>query len=294
MFILKKYFCIVVNLFLVLISLRVCAQVDFEAVRTELLTTMAHPPPARHTGPAAESATGSGTGAAAAIAASNVAAYVPEERWWDGDGSMASSLLRLALHAASTYDPGNLATPELPSPPPSSSSSSSSSSVFSFDEHVHRPASGGTNNCGFGGATLRFAPEANDPQNHGLAHVSARLWSATAAMRQRHPRLSQADLWVLAAYAAVEALGGPRIGFVGGRFDAPNGARCPVDERPPSPARSAVAAAPARAAGPGGWASRLLPLDCGPAPVSVQVQPVLYLFLKLFYYSVHLSVFANP
>jgi catalase (peroxidase I) len=107
---------------------------------------------------------------------------------------------------------------------------------------------------------LRFPPEATgDPQIYGLSKVAALLLSKVAA---RHPRLSQADLWVLAAYAAVEALGGPRIGFVGGRFDARDARRAPFGDAPAYQGVHAGAAKVYNAVG-----SRLLPLDLGPMEV---------------------------
>ena len=89
--------------------------------------------------------------------------------------------------------------------------------------------SGGSNNSGLGGATMRFSPEKDDKQNAGLVQAAALL---SAAVKEKHPRLSNADLWVLAAYAAVEALGGPAIPFVGGRFDARDGSRAPCGDAP--------------------------------------------------------------
>ena len=141
--------------------------------------------------------------------------------------------------------------------------------------------SGGTNNCGLGGATLRFEPEASgDPQNHGLNKAAALLWSK---VRGKHPRLSQADLWVLAAYVAVEVLGGPRIEFTGGRFDAKDGSRSYLanDDAETSLHDSTefevpdIEVAGVRSAVTIGnkisRSSRLLPLDCGPLPVSNKV-----------------------
>jgi len=135
-----------------------------------------------------------------------------------------------------------------------------------------RPPSGGTNNCGLGGATLRFEPESSgDPQNHGLNKAAALLWSK---VRGQHPRLSQADLWVLAAYAAIEVLGGPRIEFTGGRFDAKDGSRSYLNndtQLSPDFTQFAGSNIEGAAQNKSSQASRLLPLDCGPLPVSNKV-----------------------
>jgi len=74
------------------------------------------------------------------------------------------------------------------------------------------------------------------------------------------PRLSQADLWVLAAYVAVEVLGGPRIAFTGGRFDAKDGSRAPFGDAPSYEGR--YKGNTPKVYNPQG--SRLLPLDLGP------------------------------
>lgn len=69
---------------------------------------------------------------------------------------------------------------------------------------------------GSNGATMRFSKEANDPDNAGL-EVARKLLEPVKA---KHPEISYADLWVLAAYCAIEHTGGPSIPFVGGRKDA--------------------------------------------------------------------------
>jgi len=98
---------------------------------------------------------------------------------WD-DGSYAPLLIRLAWHSSGTYSAHD--------------------------------GTGGSN-----GATMRFALEANDPENAGLAKAREYLES----VKQKHKGLSYADLWILAAYVAIEHTGGPEIEFKGGRVDAP-------------------------------------------------------------------------
>jgi catalase (peroxidase I) len=62
---------------------------------------------------------------------------------------------------------------------------------------------------------LRFAAEANDPENAGLDKAKELL----APIHDHYSWLSVADLWILAGYVAIEAAGGPRIRFAYGRKD---------------------------------------------------------------------------
>lgn len=70
---------------------------------------------------------------------------------------------------------------------------------------------------GSDGATMRHKLEANDPDNAGLKTARDLL----IAVKNKHPGLTFADLWILAAYCAIEHTGGPVIEFTGGRVDAP-------------------------------------------------------------------------
>jgi len=88
---------------------------------------------------------------------------------------------------------------------------------------------------GSNGATMRFAPESEDGANAGLDHARARL----EAIKEKHPNLSYADLWVLASYVAIEEMGGPAIEFKGGRSDAKDGSACPAVGRLPDAAQGA-------------------------------------------------------
>lgn len=88
-----------------------------------------------------------------------------------------------------------------------------------------------TNTGGSRGATMRFIQEASDPDNAGLLLAQAIL----NPVKQRHPGISYADLWVLAAYAALEKTGGPVIKFRGGRRDETDPAKVPPNGRLPNP-----------------------------------------------------------
>jgi len=70
---------------------------------------------------------------------------------------------------------------------------------------------------GSNGATMRHPKEGSDPENAGL-QVPRKLLESVKA---KYPSISYADLWVLAAYTAIEHTGGPSIEFRGGRVDAP-------------------------------------------------------------------------
>ena len=109
------------------------------------------------------------------------------------DGSWGPIFLRLAWHAAGTYD--------------------------------KRDDSGGSG----GGATMRFAPEAAHGANAGLGAARARLEAVKAAF----PALSYADVWSLAGVVAVQEMAGPSIPWRAGRTDAASAAACTPDGRLP-------------------------------------------------------------
>ena len=79
-----------------------------------------------------------------------------------------------------------------------------------------RSKTGGSN-----GATMRFAPERDDAANAGLERARAAL----AKVKEKHPFISYADLWILAGNVAIAATGGPRIPFRPGRTDATDPAK---------------------------------------------------------------------
>jgi len=68
---------------------------------------------------------------------------------------------------------------------------------------------------GSSGAGMRFPLEKNDPENKGL-HVAR---DVLAPLKMKHPAISYSDMWILAAYTAIEHTGGPRIAFTKGRID---------------------------------------------------------------------------
>lgn len=115
---------------------------------------------------------------------------------WYDDGSYGPLLLRLAWHSSAHFSP------------------------------VETPA-GGSN-----GATMRFEPEIGYHDNRGLELARTILLPVLA----EHPDISVSDLWILAGYEAVEALGGPRIEMAWGRIDATADQApeiCPPAERLP-------------------------------------------------------------
>eukprot|EP01047_Picozoa_sp_COSAG01_P011838 COSAG01_NODE_523_length_15948_cov_161.993690_4_plen_312_part_00 len=97
------------------------------------------------------------------------------------DGSLAPLFIRFAWHLSGTYD--------------------------------SRTETGGSN-----GGTMRFAAEANDPENAGFAKAKAVL-ERVHAEHAAGLGISLADVWVLAGYVAIEASGGPAISFAHGRED---------------------------------------------------------------------------
>ena len=111
--------------------------------------------------------------------------------------ALAPRFLRLAWHSSGTYSP--------------------------FEEPF-----GGSN-----GATMRFEPENSYGQNLGMQQAIDALEPIHA--RHAHEGVSVSDLWIFAAYVAVEHLEGPIIGFTPGRTDADSGGdNCPPEDRLPT------------------------------------------------------------
>jgi len=93
-----------------------------------------------------------------------------------------------------------------------------------------------TNNTGGAdGATIRFQPESTDGANAGL-HIIRDLLEP---VKQRHPEISYADLYVLASAMAIEFLGGPQVPVNLGRHDEPDGRKCPENGRLPDASQGA-------------------------------------------------------
>lgn len=103
------------------------------------------------------------------------AMYNPE---WADEGFLGPLFLRLAWHSSGTYSKKN--------------------------------ESGGSN-----GATMRFSPEKDDPDNAGLEWARHFL----EPIKKMHPVISYADLWTLAGVVAVETMGGNKVSWNPGRAD---------------------------------------------------------------------------
>lgn len=82
-------------------------------------------------------------------------------------------------------------------------------------------------------ASMRFAPECNWGANAGLKQAR----DALEPIKAKHPNLSYADLWSLAACVAIEVMGGKAITWRWGRADARE-SNCP-DGRLPDAAQGA-------------------------------------------------------
>lgn len=83
-------------------------------------------------------------------------------------------------------------------------------------------------------ASMRFRPECAYGGNNGLEVPR----NALEPLKKKYPQISYADLWVLAAYVAIEYMGGPAIPFNWGRVDAKDGSVCGPDGRLPDGAQT--------------------------------------------------------
>lgn len=88
---------------------------------------------------------------------------------------------------------------------------------------------------GSNGAGMRYEAEGGDPANAGLQH--ARLF--LEPVKRQHPWITYADLWTLAGATAIEAMGGPRVPWQGGRTDYVDDSRVPPRGRLPDAAQGA-------------------------------------------------------
>lgn len=89
---------------------------------------------------------------------------------------------------------------------------------------------------GSNGATMRFAPESDDPDNAGLSIIRDLL----LPVKRAHPDLSYADLYTAAACFGIEFLGGPKVPFNLGRSDHDDGTHCPAHGRLPDATKDAA------------------------------------------------------
>ncbi len=76
---------------------------------------------------------------------------------------------------------------------------------------------------------MRFNPEKSDGANAGLEKAREFL----EPIKQKHPGVSYADLWILASYVAIENMGGPKIPFLPGRTDVNDDKNVPPNGRLP-------------------------------------------------------------
>lgn len=118
---------------------------------------------------------------------------------YDGIGSYAPILIRLAWHSSGSYDKVS--------------------------------GTGGSN-----GAGMRFAPESGYGANAGLA-VARNLLEPIKAKYGN--ALSYSDLWTLAGVVAVEEMGGPLVEWHSGRADVTADATLPPDGRLPDATQGA-------------------------------------------------------
>ncbi len=82
---------------------------------------------------------------------------------------------------------------------------------------------------------MRFEPESSDGANAGLDIMRNML----QPVKNSHPELSTADLWIAAGSWAVELTGGPQIPLSFGRTDAADGSSCPPNGRLPDASQGA-------------------------------------------------------
>ena len=110
------------------------------------------------------------------------------------DGSYAPVFIRLAWHSSGTYNKMD-------------------------------------NSGGSSGAGMRFTSghEIKDPENSGLDLAISFL----EPIRSKYPSISHSDLWVLAAYVAIEHTEGPYIEFKPGRKDFDSASQAPPNGRLP-------------------------------------------------------------
>lgn len=91
-----------------------------------------------------------------------------------------------------------------------------------------------TDTGGSNGAGMRYEAEGGDPANAGLQHARVFLEPIKARYGQH---ITYSDLWTLAGVVAVEAMGGPRCEWKGGRTDFVDDSKLPPRGRLPDGAK---------------------------------------------------------
>eukprot|EP00934_Nitzschia_sp_Nitz4_P002817 Nitzschia sp. Nitz4//scaffold84_size84139//59534//60601//NITZ4_005207-RA/size84139-processed-gene-0.20-mRNA-1//-1//CDS//3329559060//2807//frame0 len=86
------------------------------------------------------------------------------------------------------------------------------------------------NSGGSNGARMRHNPEASYGNNAGLDKAR----DALEPVKAKHPEISYADLYTFSGVVAVEEAGGPKIPFVLGRVDEPDGSKSDPKDRLPN------------------------------------------------------------
>lgn len=137
------------------------------------------------------------------------------------------------------------------------------------DAAVFSPAHGG----GGPNAALRFseAGEGSHPPSKALAAVALPLLQP---LKAKHPAISHADMWALAANVAIEVMGGPKVRTRFGRTDAASSADG-VDDVTARLPHAGMEAKQLRACfGPKGFADKDIVALCGAHVVSVSTADV--------------------
>ena len=70
-------------------------------------------------------------------------------------------------------------------------------------------------------------------------YISTSHLPSAPQIKEKHPEVSLADLWIAAGAVAVEASGGPNIDVRCGRSDAADGSKCPANGRLPDATQGA-------------------------------------------------------
>lgn len=91
-----------------------------------------------------------------------------------------------------------------------------------------------TDTGGSNGAGMRYEAEGGDPANAGLQHARVFLEPIKSRYGQH---ITYSDLWTLAGVVAVEAMGGPRCEWKGGRTDFVDDSKLPPRGRLPDGAK---------------------------------------------------------